>query len=263
MNLRETKGLLRKYRISPKKFQGQNFLVNEDVAKREVEAAGLKPSDTVLEVGPGLGALTEEILKVKCRLIAVESDELFIEVLKERFKDFDNLELIHGDVLKIILPEFSAVVSNIPYAISSPLTFKLLEHGFSKGILTYQEEFALRMVALPGDWDYSRLSVVSSYYADAEILEFLPPNAFYPPPKVKSAVVKLTPKPPPFDVDEERFFNLVRGMFTVKRKTVKNALLIAKKVANVEVDLESVPGRLLEKRVVELSPEEIASISRT
>lgn len=260
MDLKETKSLLNKYRIRPNKISGQNFLVDSDVARREVEAAGLKSTDVVLEVGPGLGALTEHLLEAGCKVIAVEKDLKFVEVLEERFPS-EKLEIVNADVLKINLPDFDAVVSNIPYVISSPLTFKLLEHGFSRGILTYQYEFAERLVAEPGEWAYSRLSVAASHYADVEILETLPQNAFYPPPRVRSAVVRLTPRPPPFEVDEDRFFRLVRGMFTVKKKTVRNGLLIAKKVEGIEVDISAVSVELLAKRVFELSPDEIALIS--
>ncbi|MFQ5560675.1 MAG: rRNA adenine N-6-methyltransferase family protein, partial [Nitrospinota bacterium] len=137
---------------------------------------------------------------------------------------------------------------------------KLLEHGFKRVFLTYQEEFAMRLVAEPGDWNYSRLSVASYYYAEAEVLETLPPSAFYPQPKVRSAVVRLTPRPPPFDVDREGFFKFVRGLFTAKKKTVKNAISIARKVEGIEVDLERVPKGLLKKRVFELHPEEILLI---
>jgi 16S rRNA (adenine1518-N6/adenine1519-N6)-dimethyltransferase len=261
MDLRETQSFLKRYRISPNKIYGQNFLVDSDVARREVEAADLKRSDVVLEVGPGLGALTEHLLEVRCRIIAIEKDPKFVEVLEERFQS-KYLEIVNADVLKIDIPHFDAVVSNIPYVISSPLTFKLLEHGFNRGVLTYQEEFAMRLVAQPGDWDYSRLSVAANYYADVEILETLPQRAFYPQPRVRSAVVRLTPRPPPFEVDEDRFFRLLRGMFTVKKKTVRNGLIIAEKVEGIVVDISAVPDELLQKRVFELSPEEIALISK-
>jgi 16S rRNA (adenine1518-N6/adenine1519-N6)-dimethyltransferase len=261
MDIKETKLFLRKFGISPNKLHGQNFLVDEEVAKREVAAADIKSSDVVLEIGPGLGALTEVILQEGCQVIAVEKDPSFVRVLTERFKSED-LEIVNADVLKMDLPEFDKVVSNIPYAISSPLTFKLLAHNFSLGVLTYQEEFARRLVALPGTRDYSRLSVAAYYYAEAEILETLPPSAFYPMPRVNSAVVRLTPKKaPPFDVDENLFFKLLEGIFTVKKKTVKNALLLLEKTVGIDVDIDRVPQELLQKRVFQLLPEEIAIIS--
>ena len=261
MDLKDTRAILRRHRISPSKISGQNFLVDESVAKREVEAADIKSSEVVLEIGPGLGALTEHLLKKGCRVIAIEKDPSLIKILKERLSS-DNLEVIKADVLEVNLPSFDVVVSNIPYVISSPLTFKLLEHRFSRGVLAYQEEFALRLTARPGEYDYSRLSVAAYYYTEAEILETIQPRAFFPQPKVKSAVVRLTPKTrPPFKVDKDRFFKLLRGMFTVKKKTVRNAVLIAKKVEGVEVDLDRIPESLLGKRAFELSPEEIALIA--
>ncbi len=260
MDLNETKLFLRRYGISPNKIQGQNFLVDSAVAKREVEAAQLSRSSVVLEVGPGLGALTEHILSSGCRVIAVEKDASFIRVLEDRFPT-DRLEIINADVLKIDLPDFDVVVSNIPYVISSPLTFRLLEHGFKRGVLTYQLEFAERLVAEPGEWEYSRLSVTARYYADIEILESLHQRLFYPRPRVRSALVKIVPRPPLFDVDEDVFFKLVRGMFTVKKKTVKNGVVIAKKIEGIDVDLGEIPVEILKKRVFELWPEEIALIS--
>ena len=261
MDLNETKQLLRAYGISPKKIQGQNFLVDDALATREVEAAKLKPSHNVLEIGPGLGALTEKLLEIGCDVIAVEKDPSFVKVLKDRFPNAGKLELIEGDILKTDFPDFDVVVSNIPYKISSPLTFKLLRHSFSHGIMMYQEEFAYRLVASPGGFDYSRLSVMSQYYAKTEILESVPQSAFYPQPKVRSAVVKFRPHPPPFKVNEDRFHRLVRGMFTVKKRTLRNGLRIAGKMEKLEVDISQISDELLERRVFELSLEEIATIS--
>jgi 16S rRNA (adenine1518-N6/adenine1519-N6)-dimethyltransferase len=248
MDIKETKAVLKRYRILPSKARGQNFLVDDAIAKRIVDEAHIKSSDVVLEIGPGLGALTTQLLKKNCKVIAIEKDRRLIKFLSDRFST-ENLEIINADVLKVQLPDFDVVVSNVPYVISSPLTFKLLRIGFSRGVLTFQEEFARRLVSEPGDWDYSRLSVSFYYFADAQILETLPPRTFYPRPRVKSTVVRLTPRSPPFK-------------FTVKRKTVRNAIKIAKKVEGIEIDLTHVPGKILEKRVFELFPEEIALLSR-
>ncbi len=260
MDLKETKSFLRRYNVSPSRFRGQNFLIDPSVAKKEVEAAGLSGSEVVLEVGPGLGALTEHLLDAGCTVIAVEKDRVLVKILQERFGARD-IEIIEADILKIDLPKFDVVVSNPPYVISSPLTFRLLEHGFTRGVLTYQEEFAMRLTAKPGDWDYSRLSVAASYHSEVEVLWTMSPRAFYPPPKVRSAVVRITPISPPFEVDEDLFFRLVRGMFTVRRKNTKNAILIANKLEGVGVDIDQVPEEMLEKRVFELTPMEIAQIS--
>jgi len=261
MDLRETRAALRRYGISPSRLMGQNFLIDEAVAEREVEAAQLRGGEVVLEVGPGLGALTEHILARGCRVVAVEKDPALARALEDRLAS-DRLEVVNDDVLEIELPCFEVVVSNIPYSISTPLTFKLLEHGFSRAVLTYQEEFAARLVAQPGDPEYSRLSVAASYYAEVEVLGLVPAKAFYPKPKVRSAIVRLRPRAAPVDVDEKLFFNLVRGLFTVKRKTVKNALAVAEKVSGVEVELEALPREVLRKRVYELSLEELRLLSR-
>ena len=135
--------------------------------------------------------------------------------------------MLKGDFLKIKLPEFDKVVSNIPYSISSPLTFRLISHGFKSAVLTYQKEFAQRLVAKPGTKNYSRLSVATYYHANAEILETLAPEAFYPSPGVDSAIVKLTPKKKPFKVNEPIFFDMLRGLFSHKKKTLKKALFFA------------------------------------
>jgi 16S rRNA (adenine1518-N6/adenine1519-N6)-dimethyltransferase len=261
MDLLETKSLLRRYGISPNRFRGQNFLVDEKLAKKEVEFAEIEKRHRVLEIGPGLGALTEHLLKKGCRVIAIEKDRVLSKVLSDRFSS-ENIEIITADALKTELPDFDIVVSNIPYVISSPITFKLFECGFLRGVLTYQEEFARRLIAEPGDWDYSRLTVTSSYYADTKILKIIPQKAFFPQPRVKSAIVFISPRPPQFEVDKERFFKLVRGMFTVKRKTVKNAIQIAEKIEGVRVNIDEISEKLLEKRVFELSPEEIANLSK-
>jgi 16S rRNA (adenine1518-N6/adenine1519-N6)-dimethyltransferase len=164
MDIKETKAVLKRYRILPSKARGQNFLVDDAIAKRIVDEAHIKSSDVVLEIGPGLGALTTQLLKKNCKVIAIEKDRRLIKFLSDRFST-ENLEIINADVLKVQLPDFDVVVSNVPYVISSPLTFKLLRIGFSRGVLTFQEEFARRLVSEPGDWDYSRLSVSFYYFA--------------------------------------------------------------------------------------------------
>jgi len=167
-----------------------------------------------------------------------------------------NLEIIQGDALRITFPEFNKCVSNLPYVISSPITFKLLKHDFEKAILTYQKEFAERLIAKPGEKNYSRISVACHYYASVRILEILPPRVFYPKPKVASAIVEIVKKEKPFNVDEERYFALVRDLFSHKKKTVRKALLSSKRIELAK----SLPSNILEKRVFKLDPEEIAEM---
>jgi 16S rRNA (adenine1518-N6/adenine1519-N6)-dimethyltransferase len=257
--LGRTKLILKKYGIKPKEKLGQNFIVSQDVLERQVKYANISKKDIVLEIGAGIGTLTALLLEKAKKLYVVEKDPVLLKVLRDRFEDVNILE---GDALKLRLPKFDKTVSNIPYSISSPLTFKLFRHGFKLAVLTYQKEFAERMVAKPGMRNYSRLSVATFYYANAEILEFLPKDAFYPPPKVESAVVRLFPKKKPFKVNEEIFFKLMR-LFTHRRKTVKNALLHSPEIEKeIVLDLIRVFPEIANKRVFELEPNELAEMCR-
>lgn len=264
--LDETRLLLKKHGVKPNKRLGQNFIIDQDVLLREISYADIKKSDTILEVGPGVGNLTELLAKSAAKVFAVEMDARMIEILKARVGD--KVRIIKGDFLKIEIPRFDKVVSNIPYSISSPLTFRLLSYDFKRAILTYQKEFAERMVANPGEKNYSRLSVATYYFANAEILELLAPEAFYPRPGVDSAIVKLTPKKrKPFKVNELLYFDMLRGLFSHKKKTLKRALFFAlRDVFDMESKdrrkeiVESFNEKLLERRVFTLSPEELAEI---
>lgn len=263
--LEDTRLILERHGIRPNRRLGQNFIVDLRVLEREISYAGIKSCDTVLEIGPGIGTLTKLLAERASKVYAVEMDARMIDILKSSFKD--RVEIIEGDFLKVTLPNFDKTISNIPYSISSPLTFRLLSHGFKLAILTYQREFAERMVAKPGEKNYSRLSVATYYYASAEILEVLPPEVFYPPPKVESAIVKLIPRNRPFEVNEKLFFDLLRGLFSYRRKTLKKALFFSlSRVFGIESKdkrraiMGFLEGELAERRVFTLSPEELAKI---
>lgn len=264
--LAQARLILRRYGIKPKHKLGQNFIVDEEVLRREIEYAKIRGSDVVLEVGAGLGTLTELLLQKAGKVCVVEKDAKMINVLKERFGGEENFEIICGDALKVKLPIFDVTVSNIPYAISSPLTFKLLKQKFRVGIITYQKEFAERMVGAPGTRNYSRLSVATYYYSKARILEVLSKRVFYPMPKVDSAIVELSPRKPPFKVNEEHFFKVLAGVFSQRGKTVRNAMFHSlfggiKKETRRNIIEKNIPKEILEKRVFQLLPEEFAAIS--
>jgi len=267
--LGETKSLLKKYDVRPQKGMGQSFLIDEKVLSKQASHAHLNTDDIVLEVGAGTGSLTKYLMEDAGRVIVIERDPRLAHLLGDRFSDASNLEILSGDALKVEFPEFNKVVSNIPYSISSPLTFKLLEQGFEIAILTYQKEFAERLIAKPGTRNYSRLSVSTFCQAEAKILEFISRNAFYPVPKVSSAVVKLTPKANPLSLEEGAFQNLLRGLFSHRRKTVSNAAFHSYSLitsTNLEKDVrkenikKSIPKKLQEKRVYELAPAEFSEI---
>lgn len=267
--LGETKSLLKEYGIRPRKGMGQSFLVDENVLFRQVTHAQLSHDDRILEIGAGTGNLTKFLVKDAGHVVVIEKDPSLVELLRDRFHDMPNLEIISGDALEVTLPKFTKVVSNIPYSISSPLTFKLLEYGFEMAILTYQKEFAEHLIAKPGTRNYSRLSVSTYCQADVKILEVVSKNAFYPVPKVSSAVVKLTPKIDPLSVDGDVFQNVLRGLFSHRRKTVSNSAFHSyplltgsnpKKEIRKEKIIRIIPKHLQGKRVFELTPQEFAEI---
>ncbi|AAL81987.1 16S rRNA methyltransferase [Pyrococcus furiosus DSM 3638] len=254
---------LSKYNFSPRDKIGQNFLIMRDVIIKAVETSEIKKSDVVLEVGPGFGFLTDELSKRAGKVYAIELDKRIIEILENEY-NWENVEIIQGDAVKIEWPEFNKVVSNIPYQISSPFTFKLLKHDFEKAVVMYQLEFAKRMVAKPGDRNYSRLSLMVNALANAKIVMKIGRGAFYPKPKVDSALVLIVPKPK--DERIELNENLVKALFQHRRKLVSKALkeschmlgINKKELKTLKNILENVPHA--KKRVFELTPEEVKEI---
>ncbi|MCA1812547.1 MAG: 16S rRNA (adenine(1518)-N(6)/adenine(1519)-N(6))-dimethyltransferase RsmA [Halobacteriales archaeon] len=205
---------------------GQHFLIDRDVVQRQVAYAQLRGDETVLEIGPGKGVLTHALAPHVKKLVCIEKDPEMVDELTDHGLP-PNVRLILGDALKEELPGFDKVVSNLPYHISSDITFRLLERDFEMGVLMFQREFAQRMVARPGTDHYGRLSVNAHVKASIELLETVPPSAFHPRPRVASSLVRLTPRPaPPFDMEEpELFEEVVRAAFQHRRKTLRNALL--------------------------------------
>ena len=232
---------------------GQNFLIDKNIAKREVEQAGMTSKDIVLEIGPGNGILTNLLAEKAKKVIAIEID-------KKLFNNLDvpnNVELINADALKVDFKKlmFNKIVSNLPFQISSPVTFKLLECNFDLAVLIYQKEFADRMIAKPKSKNYSRLSVNVYYRAECEMLNVVSKNCFKPQPKVDSAVIRLVPMLyPAFSViDENFFFGLTTKLFNHRRKKIKTTL------KEYDVELSDLP--YLDMRVEELNPEQIGKLS--
>jgi 16S rRNA (adenine1518-N6/adenine1519-N6)-dimethyltransferase len=254
-------------RIKPNPKKGQHILKDRHIIKRQIEYAQLTGLETVLEIGPGMGALTIPLSENSKKVVAIELDKRFYTHLEDCVPD--NVKLINADAMKVDFPDFDVVVSNLPYQISSPLTFKLLEYEFDRAILMYQKEFAQRMVAKAGDSGYSRLSVNVYYRAECKILEDVPRDAFEPPPEVDSAIVRLIPRSPPFSVkDEELFFSLIEALFSQRRKKIKNTVASfmerKMKVKNKE-KIRDLTHNLAksEDRVDSLEPEEIGALSNT
>ena len=190
------KEILAKYETKASKGLGQNFLIDKNILNKILEAADLKSDDTVLEVGPGLGTLTQELAKKAKRVIAVEKDETMIEILKETLAEYKNVEVINEDILKYDLQIADyKLVANIPYYLTSPLIRKFLEskNPPKEIVLMMQKEVAQRICAKPGDM--SLLAVSVQFYADAKIISIVSKNCFYPAPKIDSAIIKITPQP--------------------------------------------------------------------
>ncbi|QGP92018.1 Ribosomal RNA small subunit methyltransferase A [Neomoorella glycerini] len=238
----KTLALVREKGLVPRKSRGQNFLVDVNIVRKIAGAAGLGPDDTVVEIGPGLGALTQELAEQAGLVIAIEIDRDLISALKETLKDKANVRLVAGDALKVDFDELVArfkgngggrlptykLVANLPYYITTPILMHLLTGKFqiTELVLMVQAEVGYRMLALPGSKDYGSLSVVVQYYTKPAIILKAPRTVFYPRPEVDSLVVKLTRRPEPAVQvgDEDFFFQVVRAAFNQRRKTLLNAL---------------------------------------
>ncbi len=241
----------------------QHFLIDERVIDRIIRYAALDGKETVLEIGAGTGNLTKNLAKNVANVIAIESDHHLVGALGDL--SLTNVKVIHGDALQVEFPKFDKVVSNLPYSISSDITFKLLKHDFKLGILMYQHEFAKRMMATTDTENYGRLSVVTQYFAEAQILEIVPKTAFYPQAGIKSAIVRLVPQTPHLeDFNRDFFLGFVAAIFTQRRKQMKNAIINAAHMLDLgdaRKLVDKLPHDLLSKRPEKLSPEELATLS--
>ncbi len=246
----------------------QHFLVDDRVLDR---IPGYLPdgADTshVLEIGGGAGALTDRLLRVADRVTVVERDPDLAAFLREEFAaavDDGRLDVVEGDALDVDLPDFTACVANLPYGVSSEIAFRLLPRGRPL-VLMFQKEFAERMAADPGTSEYGRLSVSAQHYADVEVVEVVPPEAFSPPPAVESAVVRLTPRDPDYEVaDVEFFLDFVKALFTQRRKTVRNAVRNTAHISGLDdpsAVVEAADEETMSKRPGDLAPAEFAALA--
>ena len=219
------------------KSLGQNFLINSGVIESAVSGSGVTKDTNVLEIGPGIGTLTMALAERANKVVAVEIDTKLLPVLDYTLEDYDNVSIIHGDILKLDINElynehFKSgkvhVVANLPYYITTPIIMKLLEHRelFESITVMVQKEVALRLAADEGSKDYSAVSIAVGYYTEPEIITFVAPSDFCPPPKVHSAVIKLNIREnPPFTPEnEDFFFKLVKAGFAQRRKTFINSV---------------------------------------
>jgi 16S rRNA (adenine1518-N6/adenine1519-N6)-dimethyltransferase len=236
-NPKKTIEIIQKYEFDFQKRFGQNFLIDTHVLEKIVRAADISKEDFVLEIGPGIGTMTQYLAEAAKRVTAVEIDDNLIPILEETLKDYDNVSVIHGDILKLDLNRLVQeqndgkpikVVANLPYYITTPIIMGLFESRVPliNATVMVQKEVADRMQAGPGTKDYGALSLAVQYYASPYIAANVPPNCFIPRPKVGSSVIRLTKHDKkPVNVDnEELFWKLIRASFNQRRKTLQNGL---------------------------------------
>lgn len=269
-----TKNILNQHGITLNKNLGQNYLIDKNKRNQIIGFGDVDKNDVVLEIGTGIGTLTIELAKKAKKVIAIEQDENICKILTKRLKDekIDNVELINDDALKVDFPKFNKIISNLPYQISSPITFKFLEYNFDLAILMYQKEFADRMNGEVGSKNYSRLSAMLYFKCNVETLTNVSAESFIPKPKIDSTVVKLTPKENRISDDDFNIYsNFTKALFQHRNKKIKNALIDSRHIIS-NIDKKILKKRLngieddelneyLSKRVVELTPEEILFLS--
>lgn len=233
-----TKDIIRKHGFSFKKSLGQNFLIDMNILHRIVDAAELDDVTGALEIGPGIGALTEQLAKRARRVTAVEIDQRLLPILGEVLEPYEHVHVVHGDVLKVDLHDLFreqfqdvervSVVANLPYYVTTPIMMKLLEERLplKNIVVMIQKEVAERMAAKPGGKDYGSLSVAVQYFAEPELVCTVPHTVFIPQPNVESAVIRLRVRQtPPVQVkDESLLFDVVQASFAQRRKTIWNNL---------------------------------------
>ncbi len=261
MNHRHVRDFFALHHIRPKKQLGQNFLVNPEALEIILQAGELTDTDTVIEIGAGLGCLTEVLARRAKRVIAVEVDELLYTALAAQFSTDSHIQLLNADILKLefdlllsdgtetmpnpfkadgteTVPTTFKVIANLPYSITTPILWKLLDHHkqIHSCVLMMQREVAERIVAEPGGKDYGALTIGVAYRTDATLIATLSPENFYPAPKVDSALLKLTMRENPKVTveNEEFFFKVVRTAFRTRRKMLKNTL-VRSKLASAKV----------------------------
>lgn len=264
-----------KAKVHPKKSLGQNFLKDENIARKIIASLGLKSDNCILEIGSGTGILTKYLVQAAAKVVAVEIDKNLVQQLQQQFSSTGNFKLYQSDILKIAFEEILAgnqnwkVVANLPYHITSPVLFKLFDQKtfFDSATFMVQKEVAQRMVARPCNKDYGILSVFSQYYAEAKILFDVSKHVFFPKPEVISAVIRLVfNRPVLFSESEEKVFRqVVKGSFNQRRKMLRNSLLAIPDLAidlnKIHFDLSQRPEQLSVPDFMELTKQIVGQIA--
>ena len=268
--------ILDNYGFKFSKSLGQNFLIDGNIVRKICQDGDITKEDYVLEIGPGIGTLTEELALNAKKVVAVELDQKLLPILEETLVDYDNVEIVHGDILRVDIKGLIEeklgggpikVVANLPYYVTTPIIAKLIEEDFNieSIIVMIQKEVADRIVAGPGNKQYGSLSVFVNFYTVPEILIGVPKTVFMPQPKVDSAVIKLKLKKNLPQVNREVFFKVVKSAFGKRRKTILNSLSsqelgLEKEIIREVLETVGIP---LEERAENLKIEDFIKISKT
>ncbi len=278
-SLEETKFILNKYKITANKKLGQNFLIDDDVINKIIEASQISKDDLVIEIGPGLGTLTSKLLENAGKVIAVELDKKMITILEERFKLYNNFVLLNEDILKVDLRKLIndnilnfkkvKIVANLPYYITTPIIMKLLEDRLNIESITVmvQKEVADRITAKPGEKLSGAITYSVDYYSKAEKIVFVDKKCFIPSPEVDSEVIRLVirEKPEIELLDEETFFKIIKASFMQRRKTLINGIMnsgIIKDKEKIKKIIEEI-GLDVNIRGEKLSIEQFANLANS
>jgi 16S rRNA (adenine1518-N6/adenine1519-N6)-dimethyltransferase len=246
----------------PNYHKGQNFLINANIINFQIDQAEITSSDTILEIGGGVGNLTKCLVDKAKFVYVIESDTKFAKFLSNKFSSFSNIEVIQGDAVKVEFPSFTKCVSNLPYQISSPITFKLLEHRFDFSVLMYQKEFAQRFFAKVGSKDYSRLTVMINLKSECQYLRTVKPSSFYPSPKIDSSIIKVKRREKTIIDLNSDFDNFITLIFSHKKKILRSTFTnLLKQKGHIglrEKLTDEIP--YLERRIFTLSLEELVDL---
>ena len=270
-----TKDILNENGIKLNKNLGQNYLIDKNKRDQIINFGNINKEDVILEIGTGIGTLTIELAKKAKKVIAIEQDENICKILAKRLKDekIDNVELLNEDALNVEFPKFNKIISNLPYQISSPITFKFLDYDFDLAVLMYQKEFANRMNGKVGTKNYSRLSAMLYFKCDVEKLTDVSSESFIPKLKIDSTVVKLTPKENKISEEDFKIYSkFTKALFQHRNKKIRNALIDSRHVITKldkkeirkcmnEIEDEKL-NQYLKERVVAITPEEILFLSK-
>ena len=238
----KTKRKLAQYNIRPQKKFGQNFLIDSFAVQKIIELMRLSPLDTVLEIGSGTGNITEQLLNTEAKVFCVEWDTRLVHALEDQFSSYPNFSIVQGDAAKIDLPPADKVVGNLPFSAAAPIMFRLAENKYPFLMLTFQYEFAQKMLAPPNSSAYGRLSVMSQFYFDMEPALIIPPKMFYPTPEIVSQVLMMHSRPlsiPSTDVPPFQAF--ITMLFGQRRKLLRKVIRSAQKGADNSDWINQIP----------------------